>query len=175
MKKIVLIFGLVIGTILSCNSIIMINQMYSNPDFKGNDVVGYAALVVLFSLIFFGVRNYRNKHLNGFISFGNAFKTGTLIALVGSTMYVVVGLAYYYLFVPDFIDVYIAYVLDNCNCSPAELQAKTIEMANFKELYKNPLFAIFITYMEVFPIGLVVALISALLIRKKQPDNQLTL
>src|SRR5690606_11740459 len=98
MKKNVLIFGLVIGTILCANMIVMVNMMYSNPDFKGNDIVGYAAMVVLFSLIFFGVRNYRNKHLNGFISFGKAFKTGFLIALIGSTMYVVVWLFYYYLF-----------------------------------------------------------------------------
>lgn len=167
MKKIVLIFGLVIGTILCANMIVMINLMYSSPDFKGNDIVGYAAMVVLFSLIFFGVRNYRNKHLGGFISFGKAFKTGALIALVASTMYVVIGLSYYYLFVPDFIDVYTSYVLKNCNCTGAELQAKTAEMANFKEMYKNPLFAILITYSEVLPVGLVVALVSALILKKK--------
>src|SRR5690606_19661540 len=82
MKKIVLIFGLIIGIILCANMILMVNMMYTNPDFKGNDIVGYAAMVVLFSLIFFGVRNYRNKHLGGFISIGKAFKVGVLIALV---------------------------------------------------------------------------------------------
>lgn len=166
MKKVVLIFGLVIGTILSANTVLMMNRMCSNPDFKGNDIVGYAAMVVMFSLIFFGVRNYRNKHLDGFISFGKAFKTGFLIALVGSTMYVVVGLSYYYLFVPEFLDVYISYVLKNTPTS--DLPAKTVEMANFKEMYKNPLFAILISYMEVFPIGLVVALVSALILKRKQ-------
>lgn len=166
MKKIVLIFGLVIGTILCINMVVMVNMMYTNPSFKGNDIVGYAAMILLFSLIFFGVRNYRNKHLNGFISFGKAFKTGALIALVGATMYVVVWLFYYYLFVPDFIDVYTSYVLDNC--AKADLQAKTIEMANFKEMYKNPLFVILITYSEVLPIGLVVTLVSALILKKKQ-------
>ncbi len=166
MKKIVLIFGLVIGIILCANMVVMVNLMYTNPDFKGNDVLGYAAMVMLFSLIFFGVRNYRNKHLNGFISFGKAFKTGALIALIGSTMYVVVWLFYYYLFVPDFIDVYASYVLNNC--AEADLQAKTQEMADFKELYKNPLFVILITYSEVLPVGLVVALISALILKRKQ-------
>lgn len=169
MKKIVLIFGFVIGTILCANMIVMINMMYSNPSFKGNDLVGYTAMVVLFSLIFFGVRNYRNKHLNGLISFGKAFKTGTLIALVGSTMYVVVWLFYYYLFVPDFIDVYTSYVLNECTAS--DLPAKTAEMENFKEMYKNPLFVILITYSEVLPIGLIVALVSALILRKRRQSN----
>jgi len=166
MKKIVLIFGLIIGSILCVNMIVMVNLMYSNPDFKGNDILGYATMVVLFSLIFFGIRNYRNKHLNGFISFGKALKTGALIAFVGSTMYVVVWLFYYYLFVPDFIDVYTTYVLNEC--TNADLAARTTEMEHFKEMYKNPLFVILITYSEVLPIGLVVALVSALILKKKE-------
>lgn len=166
MKKVILIFGLVIGTILCINMVVMTNMMYSHTDFKSNDIVGYAAMVVLFSLIFFGVRNYRNKQSDGFISFGKAFKTGALIALVGSTMYVVVWLFYYYLFVPDFIDVYSSYVLNNC--TKADLPAKTAEMANFREMYKNPFFVILITYSEVLPIGLVIALVSALILKKKQ-------
>lgn len=166
MKKIVLIFGLVIGIILCINMILMVNLMYSNPDFKSNDIVGYAAMVVLFSLIFFGVRNYRNKHFDGFISFGKAFKTGFLIALVGSTIYVVVWLFYYYLFVPDFIDVYASHVLKTCSAS--DLPTKAAEMENFKEMYNNPLFVILITYSEVLPIGIVVALVSSLILKKKK-------
>jgi hypothetical protein len=53
------------------------------------------------------------------------------------------------------------------NCADADLQAKTAQMANFKEMYKNPLFVILITYSEVLPIGLVVALVSALILKKK--------
>ena len=166
MKKIVLTFGLIIGVILCANMVIMVNMMYDNPDFKGNDILGYVAMVVLFSLIYFGIRSYRNNHLDGFISFGKAFKTGALIALIGATIYVVVWLFYYYLFVPDFIDVYTSYVLDNC--SEADLQAKTTEMANFKEMYKNPFFVILITYSEVLPVGLVVALVSSLILKKQK-------
>ncbi len=165
MKKTVLVFGLVIGAILCVNMIVMVNMLYTNPGFKGNDLVGYTAMVVLFSLIFFGVRNYRNRQLGGVISFGRAFKTGLLIALVGSTMYVVAWLFYYYLFVPDFMDVYARHVLTDC--SPADLPAKTAQIESLKEMYKNPLFVVLLTYMEVFPIGLAVALISALLLKRK--------
>ena len=169
MKKTVLIFGLIIGTILCVNMIVMVNMMYSNPDFKGNDLVGYAAMIVLFSLIFFGIRNYRNRQLNGVISFGKAFKTGALIALVASTLYVVIWVFYYYLFVPDFIDVYTTHVLNSCT-TPEEVAIKTTEMATFKEMYKNPLFVILITYSEVLPIGLVVALVSAFILKTKKPQ-----
>lgn len=165
MKKNVLIFGITIGIILCVNMIVVINMMYNDPDFKSNDIIGYTVMVLTFSLIYIGIRNYRNKYLNSFISFGKAIKTGALIAFVGATIYVIISLFYYYLFVPDFIDVYTSYVLQNT--AESDLQAKTVEMANFKEMYKNPLFVIIITYSEVLPIGLVVALISALMLKKK--------
>lgn len=161
-----MIFGLVLGAILCANAIYMMNWMMSDPDFKANDVLGYAAMVVVFSLIYFGVRNYRNKYLDGTISFGKAFKTGALIALVASTLYVVIGLSYYYLFAPDFLDHYINYVLRN---TPADkLASKTVEMARYKEMYQNPLFAILMTYAEVLPIGLVVALVSAFILKRRR-------
>ncbi len=168
MKKIVLVFGLIIGVVFCANIGFMIYWMYHNPDLKSNDIVGYAAMVVVFSLIYFGTRNYRNKHLGGYITFGKAFKTGTLIALVGATIYVLAWLFSYYLFVPDFMDVYTDYVLKNC--TPDDLPAKTKEMANFKEMYKNPFFVILITYSEVLPVGLVVALVSALILKRKKTE-----
>jgi hypothetical protein len=146
----------------------MVNLCYTNPDFKSNDVVGYTALVLIFSLVFFGIRNYRNKLPDKHISFGKAFMTGVYITLVASTMYVLVWLFYYYLFVPDYLDKFIGHVLRQ---TPApELAAKTKEMENFKEMYKNPLFVILITYSEVLPIGLVVALVSALILKGKKQN-----
>ena len=165
MKKIILIFGLIIGAILAANAVMHMNMMYSNPDYKGNDVLGYATMVVIFSLIFFGVRNYRNNFLSGNISFLQALKTGALICLVASTVYVIVGLGYYYLFAPDFIDVFADYVIRNS--APEDVEANTAQMASFKEMYKNPLFAILITFMEVLPVGMVVALLSALIVKRK--------
>ncbi len=165
MRKIILIFGMVIGAILSANAIIHMNMMSSNLDYKGNDVVGYATMVIMFSLIYFGVRNYRNNYLDGKIRFSKAFKTGALICFVASTIYVIVGLLYYYLFAPDFIDIYTDYVIRNS--APDEIEATTTQMKSFKEMYKNPFFAILITYMEVLPIGMIVALFSALVVKKK--------
>jgi hypothetical protein len=146
----------------------MIHLCYTNPGFESNDVLGYAFMVVVFSMTFFGIRNYRNKVLDGIISFGQAFKTGALIAFIGSTMYVAVWLFYYYLFVPDFMDQYTIHVLKEAARDGADLKAKTEEMAKFKDMYKSPFFVIIITYTEVLPIGLIVALVSALILKKKK-------
>ncbi|MGC3943694.1 MAG: DUF4199 domain-containing protein [Chryseolinea sp.] len=174
MKRNVLIFGIVLGTIIAGNMVYMVSEVCGNPEMATNDVVGYAAMLVVFSLTFFGVRNYRNKDLNGVITFGQAFKVGALIALVGSTIYVGVWLFYYYLFVPDFIDKYSLHVLRDATKSgatPAELSDKTKELAEFKEMYKNPLFVVLTSYAEVLPIGLAVALVSALVLKKKQKGD----
>lgn len=171
MRRNVIIFGSVLGIILCINLIYMVNQCYNNPDFKSNDVVGYAAMIVVFSLTFFGIRNYRNKELNGVISLGQAFKTGALIAIVGSTMYVAFWLFYYYLFVPDFLDKYIPHVLKEAarnGATPTELAETTKEMENFREMYKNPLFVILISYVEVLPVGLAVAFVSSLILKRKK-------
>lgn len=174
MKKNILIFGAILGVILCGNMVYMVRMCYTNANFKSNAVVGYAIMIIIFSMIFFGVRNYRNNELDGIITFGRAFKTGVLIALAGSTIYVVVWLFYYYLFVPDYLEKYIPHVLkETAGSNAADLPAKTKQMAALKENYKNPLFVILITYVEVFPVGLIVALISALILKRKNPAAQI--
>lgn len=169
MTRNILIFGTVLGAILATNVVVMMTKVTNNPEIETNDILGYAAMVVVFSLTFFGIRNYRNKELNGFISFKLAFQTGALIALVGSTIYVVVGLLYYYLFVPNFLDQYAAHVLIDAarhGASEADLANKTEQMDQLKEMYKNPLFVVLLSYAEVLPVGLIVALVSSFILKK---------
>jgi hypothetical protein len=51
--------------------------------------------------------------------------------------------------------------------SDGEIAAKAKQLAEFKELHKNPLFVIFISYAEVLPTATVIALISALILKRK--------
>ena len=170
MKRYVLTYGLVLGTILCINMIYLVNLCYNHPDFESNDLLGYGAMLITFSLIFIGVINYRNKQLHGIISFGEALKTSLLIALIGSTMYVGVWLFYYYQFVPDFMYKYTQHVLKEAvrdGAGNIELAAKKKEMADFKVMYTNPVMIILFTYAEVLPLGIVVGLISSLILKKK--------
>jgi hypothetical protein len=176
MKKNVLIFGMICGVIISSMMIYGTSKFYDDPNFKGNDFFGYASMIVAFSFIYVGVRNYRNKYNMGAISFGKAFKVGLFIALIGSSMYVGVWLIDYYLFVPDFIDKYTKHVIDTCMADglpAAEVDAKLAQMASLKEMYKNPLLVILITYAEILPIGLIIALISALILKRKKRQESI--
>ena len=69
-------------------------------------------------------------------------------------------------FAPDYIEKYTEYVLRHT--SPTELEAKTQSMEDFKIMYKNPLFVVLLTYAEILPLGLVVSLISAFILKKKE-------
>jgi hypothetical protein len=175
MKKNVLVFGLISGLIITTMMVYSVSKCYAQEDFEGNDVLGYTAMIAAFSFIFVGIRNYRNKYNGGIITFKKAFSTGLLITLVASTVYVGVWLIDFYVFVPDFMDKYVPHVmkqLQEAGATPQELEEKATQMASMKEMYKNPLFVVLISYAEVFPIGLIISLISALILKRKskEPD-----
>lgn len=175
MKRNIWILGLILGAALSFNIFFAVYMCYNKPEFDGNAIVGFAVMIVVFSLTFFRIRNFRDKQLHGVITFGNALKTGALIVLVASTLYVLVWLFCYYLFVPDFIDKYIAHALNQAareGASVSELASKTQEMEKFRGMYRNPIMVILLTYMEVLPVGLVVALVSAFVLKRKSKDHE---
>jgi hypothetical protein len=120
--------------------------------------------------MFVAVKTFRDKENNGIISFGKALKMGTLIALIGSTMYVITWALLYNLVMPDFMEIYMQQMAKSAQASsqnPTEVQAQISEMTYYKDLYKNPLFFTLMTYAEILPVGLVVALITAAILKKK--------
>ncbi len=170
MKKNVLVFGLIAGLIVSVFMILGMANLIDTADFDNSMVLGYTSMLIAFAFVFVGIKNYRDKYNMGVITFGQAFKTGFLITLIASTMYVVTWMIDFHFFIPDFMDKYAAHVLEQAKASgktAAEIEKQVAEMASYKEMYKNPLFVVLLTYMEILPIGLIITLISALILKKK--------
>ncbi|HEU0136893.1 MAG TPA: DUF4199 domain-containing protein, partial [Flavobacterium sp.] len=139
-------------------------------DLNTSMLIGYASMLVAFSLVFVGIRNYREKYSGGVVSFGKAFKIGIFIVLIASTMYVVSWLICYFFFIPDFLDKYGAQEIERlktAGATAAELQIKTKEIADFETMYKNPFFNALMTYAEILPVGIIVTLISSLILKRK--------
>ena len=135
-----------------------------------SEVVGYTSMVLAFLLVFFGIRAYREE-LGGAIGFGKAFQVGILIVLVVSAIYVVSWEIVYWNFWPDFLDQYNAHALAKLRASgatEAAIQEAQAKMAEFARLYKNPLFNVGMTFIEIFPVGLIVTLVSAAILRRKR-------
>ena len=170
MTRNILPYGLLAGGIITLQMVLMVQMCYGNPNFEPSAIVGFGTMILAFSLVFIGILNYRNKIGNGFISFGKALKIGAGIAFVASTIYVVTWLFYFYLFVPDFMEKYGQMVLNQAaknGATAADLAAKTQETQEFAKWYKNPLFVILMTYAEVLPVGLLVTLFSAIILKRK--------
>lgn len=173
MKKNILIYGLIAGVIVSASMLTSVNYLShceGNVDYDTSMVIGYASMLIAFSLVFIGIRNYRDKYNEGVISFGKAFKIGIMMVLIASTMYVVAWLIDNYFFIPDFMEKYSAHMLDELKASgasQAEIDKQIKEMAYFAEMYKNPFFNAMMTYAEILPVGLIVTLISSFILKRK--------
>jgi len=174
MKRNVLVFGSISAVLLGIWVFGSMAWYYQVKDCQGSMLAGYTAMLLALSLVFVGVKNYRDKQNGGVISFGKAFKIGLLIALIASTGYVVAWLIDYYAFIPDFMDRFSAHMLKQAHAdglTGAALSKKVEEINTMKKLYQSPVMVILFTYMEVLPVGLIVSLITALILKRKAKDG----
>jgi Protein of unknown function (DUF4199) len=172
MKKIVLVFGLISGAIMSVMMLATVRFRDQLGGFDQGYIVGYTSMVLGFLLIYFGVRSYRENIGGGTVGFGRAMAVGALIALVGSICYVATWEVVYYKISPDFIANYQKYELDkarSAGASEEKIATKKAELDSFAESYKNPLVNIAFTFLEPLPVAVVMTLVTAgVLSRKKK-------
>ena len=175
MRRIVLTFGFISGAILSVMMVITM-ALSDRIGFDKGEIVGYTTMVVAFLMIFFGVKAYRDNVEGGAISFGRAFKVGLLITLISSSCYVATWEVLYHKVWPDFSDKYAAHVIEKARAngaSEAELAATRQKMAEFREMYRNPLINIAMTFLEPLPVGLVMTLVSAGILRRRKGSAEM--
>jgi hypothetical protein len=169
MKKTVLTFGLISGAIMAVMMFATL-PFVERIGFDKGFIIGYTTMILAFMLVFFGIRSYRENVNNGSITFGRAFAVGILITVIACVCYVVAWEILYYNFMPDFLDKYASYTIEKAKAAGATQQAidaQVQEMKNFKAIYENPLFNAALTFTEPFPVGLLVTLISAAILRKR--------
>jgi len=164
MKNIVLKNGLIGAAVVSSFMIGVTFYMKTHPNNEPNATLGFTSMILAFAFVIIGIIQQR-KADDGVITFGKAFLTGLYISLIIATIYVILWLIIYYNFFPDFMEKYTSMVLKNTK--PNEIAAKTAEMNQMKEWYKSPIMITLLTYMEILPIGILVSLISALILKKK--------
>jgi hypothetical protein len=163
MRKIVLVFGLIAGAILSVIMLLTI-PFKDQIGYDHGAVIGYTSMVLAFLLVYFGVRSYRDNIAGGTIGFGRALGVGALIALIASACYVATWEVLYHTVASDYLTSYEAHALEKARASgesPAAIAAKKAELDKYAELYKNPAFNIAFTCLEPLPVALIFVLVSA--------------
>ncbi len=171
MKRTIFTFGTIVGLVIGV-FIVFITWLEGNSHHVGNYIIGYSAQVIAFAFIFVGVKNFRDKYNEGVISFGKAFKIGLGIAAIGATFYVLIWLVDFYGFNPDFMDKYAAHMVkevQDSGVTGATLEKKMAQINGMKEMYKSPLFVVLFTYAEVLPVAVAISLITALILKRRQP------
>jgi small-conductance mechanosensitive channel len=174
MKKTVIIYGLISGAIvslfMSVSMITMSKNGVHSEDMGTSMIIGYLSMLIAFAFIFVAVKNYRDRYNNGTVSFGRAFSIGLLVALIASTMYVITWAFVFNTYLPNFMESYSAEMIKQASAklSGAALQDKIAEINKGKEIYATPVGFILFTYAEILPVGILVSLIAALILKRKK-------
>lgn len=130
--------------------------------------LGYLIMLVALSSILVGVKQYRDDVLGGVIGFGRALLVGLGIAVMAGIAYCAVWEIYLALTHYTFMDQYIAGILAakrTAGVSAAEYQKAVAQMEAMRTQYANPLYRVPMTFSEIFPVGVLIALVSAVLLR----------
>lgn len=158
MKRIVLSYGVIAGLV------VILSMLLSLKYGQGQQWLGFLIMFIAFSSIYFAIRQYRDDTLGGVITFSKALLVGVSVSAVAGVIYVVVWEVYINATNFAWVDTYVNDLIEtkkSSGVSDAEVLAYSAEMSEFSAQYRNPLFRVPMTFIEIFPVGLLVSLVSA--------------
>jgi hypothetical protein len=172
MKKIVLTYGLIAGAIVG-GLMFATWPLHEDGTINADNgmLVGYTTMVIALSLVFFGVKSYRDRHLNGAITFGKALSLGLLISLVAAVTYALSWEVMYHTVASNFAQMIAdnqMEVLQREGASAEAMATAKKEMEEFAVMYDNLAVRFGFTLLEILPVGILISLVSAALLRKKE-------
>jgi Protein of unknown function (DUF4199) len=175
MRKVTIVFGLIAGiTVTIFSFTIMALCLKDLISLEKSDYIGYGSMIIALSMIFFGIKSYRDNYRNGVIGFGKGIQVGLLITLVASLIYAVAGEIHYQIN-PEadaaVMEKYTNFQIEKIRAEGAQLariDAKVKEMADFKEMNKNPVIRFGITLAIILPVGIAITLFSAAILRRRE-------
>jgi len=172
MKKTILTFGPISAAMMAVMYVFMCLARDSG-NILLSQILTYAGVVVLFVMLFMGIKSYRGHAPGGFITFGKAFKVGIYISLVSSLCSAIIWLILYNPIFKDFMEQHTAVLIEKLNASGAsiaEIAAKKEEMLKHTGLYENPIYRAGIIFIQGFPVEAIMTVIASFVL-KYQPRS----
>lgn len=173
MKKLILVYGFIAGAIVSAMMLITM-PMYKSGSLKleNGELTGYTTMVIALSVIFVAIKSFRDKQPDRSITFWKGVQIGLLITLVAGIMYAFTWEYLYQDIGNEFMQKYSEKQMNELKASgasEAQIVQSQQEMSEFTEMYNNPLIRFsFTLFVEIFPVGVVITLIAAALLRRKE-------
>jgi hypothetical protein len=164
----ILKYGLIGGLVVGVIDFTLFASAGDTPHFENGMLIGYTIMLVALSTVFLGIKSYRDRELGGVIRFWPAFGMGVAISVIAGVFYVGAWEASQAVTGADFPTAYSNYVLEQARTkgeSAAALAKMAAELAQFKVMYANPWMRLPMIFTEIFPVGVLVSLVSALLLR----------
>ena len=168
MRKVVLTYGLISGLIVSLLMVITFSLIPSNSDFSHSYLVGYAGMLIALSMIFFAIKSHRDNNLGGSISWGRGFMIGLYVSIIAGVLYVISWKIFSSIYMPDFWDQYGKHTLDAMTkkgASAAEIAETTKQIEYYKHMPAVVEWGM--TFLEIFPVGLLISAVCAMILRRK--------
>jgi len=170
MLRTILIFGVLAGLVVAVPMNLM--MLFGDSEHGSHSMItGYALMLLAFTFTFVGVKHYRDRTLGGVIRFLPALLLGLGISAVASLIHVFAWEITLHATNFTFMDDYTRAMLDAARAKGAsaeKLAKMAAEMEAMKVQYANPLFRLPMTFVEIFPVGLVVSLVTAGLLRNSR-------
>lgn len=167
MLRTILIFGLLAGAVVAVPMNLMM-LFGKEGDGSHSLFTGYALMLLAFTFTFVGVKHYRDRALGGVIRFLPALLVGLGISFVASLIYVIAWEITLHATDFAFIDDYSKAMIEGARAkgaSPEKLAKLIAEMQSMRVKYADPLFRLPMTFVEIFPVGVLVSVVSAGLLR----------
>lgn len=161
--KLLLVYGVATGAVI-------ILSIIATIEFEvAFQWLGYLIMLIALSAIGVATRQYREQAPNGSLSFRSGLLIGLGITSIASVVYVFGWEAYLLVFGDEFWGSFSETLITSQGevaLSEAELIGMAADANALQEQYRNPLFRIPVTFLEVFPVGVVVSLVSAAISRR---------
>lgn len=163
MRKIILTNGLIAGFLIPL--VMGLVVLVAGKESGFTEIAGFASMIIALSTIYLGIRQYRDREKAGQITFWQGVKVGLLITLIATVIYVISWTIYYYMGPGQvMMEQYFQNQIDQLQA--AGDSSKIQSMEQMQANYSKPIVLIGYTFMEIFPIGLLITLISALIIKR---------
>lgn len=171
MKRIIFIYGGISGFIVVSSTLIGILLAQGEGGGTFTVWMGYLIMLIVLSVIFVGIKKYRDQECGGIVTFGAALLVGLGISAVAGAVYVAVWEIYLamtdYAFIGDYAQSVIA-AKRAAGVDAETLQATIAEMEILETRYASFLFRLPMTFIEIFPVGILISLISAAILRNRK-------
>ncbi|MEO8998702.1 MAG: DUF4199 domain-containing protein [Rhodanobacter sp.] len=171
MLRTILKFGVIAGLVVGGFEVITFTAFSGMPPLKHGMLIGYATMLIALSAVFVGIKRHRDVERGGVIGFWPAFGIGLGVSFIAGIFYVIAWELVQTMMHMDFANSYAQAIVASAKAKGATPEALTklsADMETFKVQYANPMYRLPMTFAEIFPVGVLVSLVSAGLLRNSR-------